>query len=310
MSLNRRHFLRRAGAGAVGLALAAQRGAIAASAEARLVSPHAPGLPANWRALKKFDAHAHVFAPVHRPGADWGPVDAMLEAADALGIQQLFCSHPITAGALVDIEIVREANDSVLAAMRRHPGRIGGYCFVQPGNGAAALEEIERCAAAGMVGVKLYNQFKFSDPALFPVAEKCVQHRLLFLGHSGHLTDPRVQALQPRISDAREFGVLARRYPELKLIMGHLDGGGDWEWTVRELRECPANVYVDTSGSVLEEDSIGDCVRVIGHERVLFATDMTMEGGVGKVLSVALTPAQREDIFWRNYQRLLDGRRA
>ena len=308
MNLDRRRFLRRAGAGALGLALIASRGSAVADATARRSST--AGLPAGWRNMKKIDAHAHVFTSVNRPGSDWSQVDAMLEAADLLGIQRLCCSHPVTAGVLANIDVVRDANDSVLAAMKRHPGRIAGYCFVQPGNGAAALEEIERCAAAGMIGVKLYNQFKFSDPILFPIAEKCVERRLLFLGHSGHLTDPRVQALQPRISDARDFGLLARRYPELRLILGHLGGGGDWEWTVRELRECPANVYVDTSGSVLEDDLIGDCVRAIGHRRLLFGTDMTMEGGVGKVLSVDLTDEQREDIFWRNFQRLLDGSRA
>ena len=48
----------------------------------------------------------------------------------------------------------------------------------------------------------------------------------------------------------------------------------------------------------------------LGHRRVLFATDSTMEGCVGKVLSAELTAEQREDIFWRNFQRLLDRRTA
>jgi predicted TIM-barrel fold metal-dependent hydrolase len=45
---------------------------------------------------------------------------------------------------------------------------------VQPGNGAAALDEIERCLEAGMLGVKFYHQFKLDDPAASPVAEKCI----------------------------------------------------------------------------------------------------------------------------------------
>ncbi len=267
------------------------------------------GLPRNWRQLRKIDAHNHVFGAVHRPNADWSEVEATVEAAEVLGIEKLCCSRPITAGARVDIGTVREANDSVLAAMARYPKRIAGYCFVQPGNGAAALDEIERCLDAGMIGVKLYNQFKFTDPVVFPIAERCIQRKIIFLGHSGHLTDPRTQQAQPRISDAADFAELSRRYPELALILGHINGGGDWEWTIRALRECP-NVHVDTSGSVLEADTIGRCVREIGHRRILFATDLVMEGGVGKVLSAELTTAQREDVFWRNMQRLLDRRRA
>lgn len=305
MEIDRRQFIRQAGAGA--LALAA--GASSLHAADTPATRSAKGLPAGWRTMKKFDAHAHVFTPVNRPGADWSQVEAMVEAADVLGIERLFCSHPVTAGVLADSETVREANESVLAAIKRYPKRIAGYCFVQPGNGQAALDEIERCADAGMIGVKLYNQFKFTDPVLFPVAEKCIQRRLIFLGHSGHVTDPRTQALQPKISDAREFCALSQRYPELSLILGHLNGGGDWEWTIRALRACP-RVFLDTSGSVLEEDTIGDAVKALGHERILFATDMTMEGGVGKILSAELTPTQREDIFWRNFQRLLDRNRV
>lgn len=233
----------------------------------------------------------------------------MIEAAEILGIERLFCSKPVTAGALAAIELVREANDAVLAAMKRYPKQIAGYCFVQPGNGAASLDEIERCVAAGMIGVKLYNQFKYSEPAVFAVAEKCVQRRILFLGHSGHVTDLRTQQAQPKISDSLDFCALSRRYPELLLILGHIQGGGDWEWSIKGLRDCP-NVYVDTSGSVLEDDAIERCVRELGHKRVLFATDQTMEGGVGKILSAELTVEQREDIFWRNFQRLLDRRTA
>ena len=122
----------------------------------------------------------------------------MIEAADLLGSERLLCSNPTTAGALVRTETVREANDAVLAAMKHVPGRIGGYYFVQPGNGAAALDEIERYLEAGMIGVKLCNQVKLDDPAVFPVAEKCIQRRVRFRGHSGHGTGARMQRTQQR----------------------------------------------------------------------------------------------------------------
>ncbi len=302
MKVDRRSFLRHAAGGASLLALGARRAAAAAP-------PAADGLPDGWRALRKIDAHNHVFGLAPRPNGDWAEVANLIEAADLLGITQLCCSRPVTGGLMANIEMVRESNDAVLAATRRYPGRILGYCFVQPGNGRDALAEIDRCLEAGMIGVKLYNQFKFSDPAVFPIAEKCIERRVPFLGHSAFLTDPRALALQPRTSHALDFGALSRRYPELMLILGHINGGGDWEWTLRALRDFP-NVMLDTSGSVLEDDTIGDCVRALGHRRVLFATDATMEGGVGKILSADLTAEQREDIFWRNFQRLLDRRRA
>ncbi len=308
MKSDRRAFLRQAGVGATLAVLAASRPARAAAVGAAHPSA-ATRLPAGWRAMRKFDAHNHVFGLAHRPNADWGEVERLIAAADRLGIEKLCCSRPVTGGLMADIGVVRESNDAVIAAMKRYPRRITGYCFVQPGNGAAALGEIDRCLDAGMIGVKLYNQFKYSDPAVFPIAEKCIERRALFLGHSAYLTDPRTLALQPKTSHALDFGALSRRYPELMLILGHINGGGDWEWAIRALRDCP-NVLLDTSGSVLEDDTIGRCVRELGHRRMLFATDATMEGCVGKILSAELTAEQREDIFWRNLQRLLDRRPA
>ncbi|APZ93919.1 amidohydrolase family protein [Fuerstiella marisgermanici] len=267
------------------------------------------GLPKNWRSMRKIDVHAHVWQSLHLPDADWSGAEDLVEAAETLGIEKLCCSRPITGGVMADTEKVRDANDSVLAAMKRYPDRIAGFCFVQPGNGPAALAEIDRCVDAGMIGVKLYNQFKYSDPILFPIAERCIAHRIPIIGHSGHVTDAKTKASQPNISDSLDFCMLSERYPELLLIMAHVNGGGDWEWAIKALRACP-NVYLDTSGSVLESDTIGMCVQELGHKRILFGTDSTMEGGVGKILSADLTPTQRGDIFWRNLQQILDRRSA
>lgn len=281
----------------------------AATVSRQPVAPANGGLPEQWRTMRKFDVHSHVSPRGEESNPDWTVVDSVIATADLLGIEKLFSSKPVAGGAMASIEVVRAGNDAVLATMKRHPKRVFGYCFVQPGNGAAALEEIDRCYDQGMIGVKLYNQFRYSDPVVFPIAEKCIERRILFIGHSAFLTDPRTLASQPRTSHSLDYCALSKRYPELMLILGHVNGGGDWEWAIKGLRECP-NVFVDTSGSVLEDDTIGRCVRELGHQRMLFGTDMTMEGGVGKILSAELTPAQREDIFWRNLQKLLDRRTA
>lgn len=312
--LNRRDFLRTTsvglGAWGVGAAtIGAKEAPPGSEVQRRPDEIHSAGLPNGWRTMRKLDAHNHVMSAVHRPETGWAEVDTLIETADRLGISQLICSRPVMAGVMANIDTVRDANASILAAMRRHPGRILGYCFVQPGNGAAALDEIDRCLDAGMVGVKLYNQYFYNDPVVFPIAERCIERKILFLGHSAHLTDPRTRAAQPKTSDSKVFCELSQRYPELMLILGHINGGGDWEWSIKALRNCP-NVYLDTSGSVLENPTIERCVKELGHKRVLFATDMTMEGGVGKLLSAQITAEQREDIFWRNLQGLLDRRRA
>ena len=46
--------------------------------------------------------------------------------------------------------------------------------------------------------------------------------------------------------------------------------------------------------------------RVLGVNRPLFEAGITMEGGVGKVLAATLTENEKEQIFWRNMQGILD----
>jgi len=105
------------------------------------------------------------------------------------------------------------------------------------------------------------------------------------LVHAGRLVDPADLA-QPRTSHAGCLAEVGRRYPEAMIIEGHI--GGDWEWTLQVLRDTLPGIYLDTSGSVMDSGMIERWVREQGVERVLFATDMTIEGGVGKILGAEL----------------------
>lgn len=249
----------------------------------------------------------HVPGPAHV--FDMGITTAsVVESADRLGIEQMWVSVPITNGIFAPIEQVRECNDCVLRAMREFPGRFVGYCFVIPGY-RESLDEIERCLDTGMSGIKLYNQYKYSEPVLDPIAEKAIKHGIPILGHAGHICDQPTRLRQPRCSDASDFVALARRYPEVMLIEGHISGGGDWEWSIRALRGCP-NVYLDTSGSGIDDRTIEMCVELLGPERILFATDMSMEAGVGKILAADISDEAREMIWWKNIDRIARRRRS
>ncbi len=254
--------------------------------------------------MRLIDCHMHVKGA----GVEWSwdHNDRIIEAADALGIDKLAVSIPIMRG-MPTYARVRECNDAVIEAMRRYHGRILGYCYVVPGQ-RQSLDEIDRCLDAGMIGIKLYNQYKLWDPAVHPVLEKAIEERVPVLEHAGHPTTREFRDEQPNISDAADFARAARLYPECMLIEAHIGGGGEWEWSIKELRDVPS-VYLDTSGSIIDEGMVEVCVRELGADRILFATDMTMEGGVGKVLGADLTPRQLEKVCWKNFQKILDRRR-
>jgi hypothetical protein len=181
-----------------------------------------------------------------------------------------------------------------------------GYCFVNPGCGPAALEEIRRCLdQPGFIGVKLYNEHLCTDPVVFPVVELAIELDIPILHHAGHSHYPVAE--QPNMSDGGRLAELAGRYPEAKLICAHIGGGGDWEWTIKALRHAKS-VYLDTSGSVVDEGMIEMAVNVVGADRLLFGCDTSWTAGAGKVRAVELTAGDRQKILGGNMQRLLGQR--
>ncbi|HOZ49434.1 MAG TPA: amidohydrolase family protein [Candidatus Hydrogenedentes bacterium] len=251
------------------------------------------------------DCHMHVRG---RPDGslDEEYCDRTIEAGDLLGID-VFCISDIDLTGGARYERFHQANDRVKQAVERYPGRYLGYCFVNPGDPRALDEVRQRVRDEGFIGVKLYHQYRIDEPVQEPLLELATAWQIPVLMHAGHPTDPDTMARQPRISDAAHFVRAARRFPEAILIEGHIGGGGDWEWALKHLREAPS-VYLDTSGSVVDEWLVDRCVESIGVERLLFATDMTMEGGVGKVLDADLTEAQRRKILGESFQAILDRR--
>ena len=259
--------------------------------------------------MKKLDAHMHVAGGPHR---FYGCApESVIDAADRLDTEQLACSIPITGGRRATPDEVRECNNLVLGAMRRYPNRILGYCFLDPGNGRDAIDELNRCVVReGMIGAKLYNQFKINDPVVFPIIERSIELGVPILSHAGRLIRPEDVAQQPLCSHAADFVDVGRRFPEAMIIHGHIAGGGDWQWSLKVLRDAPSSIYLDTSGSVMDAGLLERCVADFGDERLLFATDMTMEGNVARVRDADITNEQRERIFHGNFERMLARRRG
>jgi len=66
-------------------------------------------------------------------------------------------------------------------------------------------------------------------------------------------------------------------------ILAHIGGGGDWLHSLAVLRSRPANVYVDLSGSGVDGGMLEGCLDAVGHERLLWGCDITMDTGWAKL---------------------------
>jgi uncharacterized protein len=248
---------------------------------------------------KVIDCHAHLH---HRSQAGWADKDrGLIEAADKLGIDQLCCSiltprRPATAAGFQD------CNRWVEEAIKRFPGRVLGYCYVNPGYQREALDEIRRRVGEGFIGIKLYNEYRCTDPVVFPVVELAIKLGVPILHHAGH--SHYFVSDQPHISDGGHLAHLAHRYPEAKLICAHICGGGDWEWTIKALRHAPS-VFLDLSGSVTDDGVVETAAQVLGIDRLLFGCDMSMTASVGRMRAAELDPRDKAKILGENMLRVL-----
>ncbi len=273
-----------------------QGAGLATAAAPRATSP---GVLREALRYRKVDSHNHL--------TEEGP-RKLIEAADLLGIERIAVSVPFAATP----EAFRKSNDTVLQAMREFPKRLLGQCIINPAYPKQSLVEIDRCLDAGMIGLgELYNQVKISDPRYYPIIEKCITLKCPIMMHAradlGLIRKGYRLDAPATTSISEDFVAAARRYPEALLIHGHIGGGGDWEYMCKTLRSAPS-VYLDTSGSVSDDGMIEFAVREIGIGRLLFATDLNFESGVGKILAADLTEAQRRAIFWDNFNGILGKR--
>jgi len=269
--------------------------------------------PGSWQDARRIDVHNHVWDVDRGGGGPWrgkldiGHAERLLHRGDRLGIDFFCVSAPLTGDAPTPDEVCR-ANDVVLQAMALSD-RFVGFCYLNPGYAREALLEIERCVVGGgMRGVKLYHQYLVCDPAQRPVMDRAAELGVPVLMHAGKVTDTANRARQPRLSNAAHFLAAAQMYPGATLIQAHIGGGGDWEWNLRVLEEAPPNVVIDTSGSVIDRGIVDRTVATMGVERVLFATDGSLEEGVGKVLEANLTPTEQAMVFAGNARRILAGK--
>lgn len=223
--------------------------------------------------------------------------ELFVESCELAGIDRALCSRPIPGDPFCPPDVFCRSNDIVYDAMKHYPGKIMGMCFVNPGYIDEAIAELKRCIChLGMVGVKLYHQYFINDPVLFKLIETCIELDIPLLMHAGKVCDPRTAAQQPRISNGVHFAKIAKRYPEANLIMAHLGGGGDWQWSLKAIEDTP-NVFIDMSGSIYDCPMMEEAVSHIGADRILFGTDGSFSSCIGKILGANITEGEKRTIL-------------
>jgi predicted TIM-barrel fold metal-dependent hydrolase len=255
------------------------------------------------------ETHAHFFHA--RCGRkDWQERNASrLRAGERIGISCHVASILGTFGFTSPTYFPSPAdvalgNDEMHRIEGREAERVRSYVVVNPNFTAHALAEIERCAARGAIGVKLAASRRADDPLLDPVAREAGVRHLPILHHIWQ--HRRREWPSQEISDGADLARLAERHPGTTFILAHIGGGGDYAHTFAAVRDV-GNILLDISGSGVDRGMLDDALSVVGAERIVWGSDITMETGLAKLRAlevIGLAADEMSAIRWRNAERI------
>lgn len=255
------------------------------------------------------DTHVHLsfgedLAMVERPH---GAAEYEAQAADA-GVVAAVVLAMAPSG---DLEATRRFNDHVLG-VRFDAIRAVPFCSVHPADGAAALEEVDRVAAAGARGLKLHpntQRFDVADPAVGAVVERAGRHDLPVLFDAYSPGDP---------GQLMKFVELALAHMDVDLVLAHLGGTRFVDMVMfdalRTYDFWKPRLWFDISwtvptfaGSPYAEQLLWVC-RTLGTDRLLFGSDHPMVGvgpAVDGTRRLGFDDAELEAVLHGNAERLL-----
>jgi predicted TIM-barrel fold metal-dependent hydrolase len=257
-------------------------------------------------------------ADINHTSQGWATPERMIADMDAAGIDKVVLLGEYRQ----QHEGCVARNDQALAILRRWPERVIAFAVVQPKAGHRALDELARCLDGGMQGVGElgpYGQgYTLDDPDFLRLAEACIRRNVPLnlhvseeIGHYylGKSTTPLLHYHQ-----------LARRYPELKLILAHWGGGLLFYEIMPEVRRDLRNIWYDTAGSPLlypTEAIFRVALQCVDHRKLLYGSDyplLILPGQqrepdfrpfLAQIAGLGLSQEVSDDILGRNAARLL-----
>ncbi len=210
-------------------------------------------------------------------------------------------------------ELCVETNDYIMESIARYPKRLIGFCSVQPQSLEAALDEIERCAKAGIKGIgEMRPDIQLFDPwdeeVTRPFIEVMTKHKLILLTHAsepvGH-EYPGKGAVTPEL-----LYPFITNYPDLTIVCAHWGGGLPFYALMPEVKEAMSNVFFDTAASpfLYSPQVYSQVIQLVGADKILFGTDyplLAQSRLLKEIRSLDLPEETKNLILSGNAQRLL-----
>ena len=273
------------------------------------------------------DAHCHILPPsfptrrgelaardatfaeiLASPSARIADAPKLLEAMDRDGVD-----HSVVMGmGWTDYHVAVEANDYIIDAISRYPGRLTGLASVNPAWGKAALDEARRCAVAGLRGIGELHP----DTQRVDITDKALMAPLMDLARDLsmpvllHCSEPVGHGYPGKgATTPDKLWQFVQDFPANTIICAHWGGGLPFYSLMPEVGAALSNVYFDSAASpFLYRPAIyPNVVSLVGADRMLFATDyplMRPSRSLAELADEPLTEDDRRLILGENAARL------
>jgi predicted TIM-barrel fold metal-dependent hydrolase len=210
-------------------------------------------------------------------------------------------------------ELCVQTNDYILEAAKRYPGRLVGFCSVQPLSMGEAVKEIERCAAGGIRGVgelrpdiqmlKLDNK-----EYMQPFVDALVENKMILLTHASEPVGhgyPGKGSVSPQMLYSFIYN-----HPELTVVCAHWGGGLPFYALMPEVEKALENVYFDSAASpfLYNPKIYAQVAGLVGEDKILFGSDyplMPQSRVIKEILLQDLTDLAKMKILGENARKLL-----
>jgi uncharacterized protein len=241
--------------------------------------------------FKIFDTHAHLGSARH--SGRRASADALLAVMDRVGIDRAVAiPFPV-------VDDFRTEHDEIARAVRAHPDRLVGAICLSPFVPVETFrDEVRRCAEElGFRALKLQPKYQAINP-VSPRSdfffEAALRHDLTVIAHTGDGLPLSAPSL---------FIAPARRFPELRIVLGHAGGSIFYLEAIVAASVCP-NLTIELSS--LMPHHVLDVLGHVPSDRLLIGSDLpeNAEAEIGKILGLPVPEADKHNILWHTAERL------